>query len=191
MLSGLLTPFVNIWQSGKYTLPSIVVVLLVMDLFTKGMTSPINAFRTSNGLFQRGKYRPLATAIINVVVSILLVKPMGLSGVLIGTVFSRLVTQAWYDPLLIYKYVFKKSVCGYYLMYLGFAIFTAICCAIPQVVFCFVRLENIYVDFLFKMAVSAIVPIALILIFFWRTKEFKGYVELARSMIKRKGMFSK
>jgi len=191
MLANLLTPFVNIWQSGRYNLSSFVVVLLVMDLFMKGMMSPVSSFRTSNGLFQQGKYRPLAMAIINIVVSIILAQQIGLPGVLIGTVFSRLVTQVWYDPLLVYKHVFKKSVKGYYLMYLGFAVFTAICCAIPQVVFYFVRLENIYVDFLFKMAVSAIVPITLILIFFWRTKEFKGYVELVRSMIKRKGMFSK
>ena len=191
MLVNLLTPFVNIWQSGKYNLSSFVVILLVLDLFIKGMMSPVSSFRTSNGLFQQGKYRPLVMAIINIVVSVFLARRIGLSGVIFGTVFSRLVTQAWYDPLLIYKHVFKKSVFNYYLMYLGFACFTIICCIIPQIVFQFVAFKNIYVDFIFRMVVSAIVPIMLILVFFSKTKEFREYMNLVFSMVKKKGIFAK
>lgn len=77
--------------------------------------------------------RPLATAIINLIVSIIAAHYIGLHGVLLGTVISRLSTQVWYDSKLIFNLVFLSSVKGYYLRYALYSCVSVIYCVIGYV----------------------------------------------------------
>lgn len=58
----------------------------------------VDVFRMANGIFHKGRLRPLVTAILNLIISIIAVRYLGLLGVLLGTVLSRMLTQVWYDP---------------------------------------------------------------------------------------------
>ena len=84
------------------------------------MMNAIWTFRSTMGLFIYGKWRPLASALINVVVSILLAKVYGLFGVLLGTTITRVTTNVWYDSLVVYKYGLKKTPVTYYIKWAGY-----------------------------------------------------------------------
>ena len=47
-------------------------------------------------------------------------------GVLVATPISRLVTQTWFDPYVVYKYVFKKSPKPYYKEFVIHALITLV-----------------------------------------------------------------
>ena len=82
------------------------------------MQAVTNSFRSAYGLFYKAKFRPIVMVVINIVVSVMLVQSLGIPGVLIGTIASRLFTTAWLDPYIIYKYGFKDDVKEYYKNYL-------------------------------------------------------------------------
>lgn len=185
----LLNPFILLWQGEERLLSTLVVGLLVTEFFIKGMLSPISSFRTSNGLFIQGKYRPLIMATLNIVISVVLVQTIGLPGVIIGTIVSRAATQLWYDPYLIYKRVFDKPVKSYYFKYTSYIIVTAFCCIITNKLAGLIVMENAYVLFLLKMCICIIVPNTILLLLFGRKYEFKELLTLVKSLIHRKGDF--
>ena len=76
--------------------------------------SPIWTFRTTMGLFTHGRFLPLVAAGINIVVSIILAKHIGLIGVLLGTTFSRFFAGIWTAPYIVYHYGFHKRSGRYY-----------------------------------------------------------------------------
>ena len=54
------------------------------------------------------------TAVLNLGISIILVKCIGLSGVFLGSIISRMVTTWWYDAWLLYRHGFHKSPLPYF-----------------------------------------------------------------------------
>ena len=182
----LFNPFMTIWQGEKLLFSDVMVLLLVTDFWMKGMLSPISQFRTSNGLFVQGKYRPLIMAVINIAVSIILVQKIGITGVIIGTIVSRLSTQLWYDPYLIYKCVFKKSVVPYYVRYLLYGGITCICCAGTWGCLKLLGITNPILNVLGGAVLCVLIPNLIVVALFYRTTEFKEVCELIVRIIQRR-----
>ncbi len=61
------------------------------------------------GSFIHRQYIPVVSVFLNLGFSILLVNKIGVAGVIVGTLFGRLMTYTWNDPSIIFKYHFKKS----------------------------------------------------------------------------------
>ena len=125
-----MNPFVGeIWLDAGYYLSQPVVAVLTVNFYIAIMVYPVEAFRTANGLFIQGKYRPAIMAVLNILLDLVFVVRWGIIGVLAATTVSRLLTQVWYDPYLIYSRVFKQRVRQYladYVIKLGI---TYVCCA--------------------------------------------------------------
>ena len=149
------------------------------------MLSPVTQFRTSNGLFVQGKYRPAIMAVLNIAISILMAKWMGIAGIFWGTVISRALTQLWYDPWLIYRKVFDVSVWEYGKMYAIYGVITVACC------FATSWLLNIIVpqEGFLKLVVGAflciIIPNAVIIVLFHKNKNYKAMVNTIKRVLKR------
>ncbi len=123
----LINPVVTVWLGSDFTISTAAAAAMALNLYLILTIFPFQTFRDANGLFVQGKYRPLIMSVINVGLSLTLVRPFGLVGVLISTPISRLTTQAWFDPYIVYKEVFKRSPKGYYLGFLGHTALTALC----------------------------------------------------------------
>ena len=122
---AVLNPFVEWWAGKNYLLSTAIIIVHCFNIYISGTISSVWTFRSTMGLFKYGKWRPLFSAIINVVVSIWWGNKIGLIGVLIGTTFTRVVTNLWYDPWIVYKYGLNKSPKGYYLRWIIY--FLVIC----------------------------------------------------------------
>ncbi len=179
----LLNPFVEIWLGKEYLLSKSVVFALVADFFAATMIRVVGMFRNSNGLFIQGKYRPVIMAALNIGLSIALVKPLGVFGVLIATVISRLLTQAWYDPWLVHKRVFQKNVKRYYLQYILYVAVIAASITAIEIIINLVQIKNIFLSFLFDAVLCLIIPNLLILVFWHKTEDFKESMSRIRQIV--------
>lgn len=126
-LWNLINPLITLWIGEQYVFNKLIVFAIILNFFTAGMQNASTTYRETTGLFKKGKYRPVIAAIINIVASIILAREIGISGIFIGTVLSRMLTYFWYDPYVIYKYVFKKSVKIYFLRYIWFCFLVFLC----------------------------------------------------------------
>ena len=116
-LGVMLNPFINYWLGEEYLLGQDIVISLVLAFYFTGINQAAYLFRTATGLFKQTKFAPLVGAIINIVLSVVLSKIIGLSGVFIATAVVRIICFTLVDSRLIFKHVFKSSSFKYYLMF--------------------------------------------------------------------------
>lgn len=179
----LLNPFITIWIGNKYLLSKAVVLVLSINWYIYGMISPVWTFRSTLGLFVHGKYRPAISAIINVVVSIIFAMKFGVIGVLLGTTLTRLITNSWYDPYIVYKHGLHTSPLKYYLIQIKYAITLLIIIGILNFGFSFIPSVNI-VTFIIRIIVIILVMPLVTWLGFHKRDEFSYLIVLAKKIIK-------
>jgi len=183
----LLNPFVgNIWFDNSYQVTEMIIAVLTANFFIAVMVYPVEVFRTANGLFIQGKYRPAIMAVINIVLDIILVKYWGVFGVLLATTLSRVSTQVWFDAYLIYKYAFKKKPWGYYVEYLKDAGITALLCIVASQIVEIPSIDNVFVDFLFRILSAMLLPNLILLFLYHNRPEFRAMKERILARIQKR-----
>ena len=85
-------PFINIWiGKSNYLLSYITVFFFSLTLFLNIIYYPLLAVINANGLFKDNKKHIFICATINIILSILLIKPFGIAGILAATAIAFLV----------------------------------------------------------------------------------------------------
>lgn len=169
--------FITLWISEEFVISTLFSLIVAMEFYIRGMQYFLGHFRNVMGLFQQAKYRPIFGAIINLVLSIVLVNFIQINGVIIGTVISSLLTYMWYDPLIIHRYGFKEDVRRFYLINIFYVIVLIIVGYIT-----FTVSTIIYKGTLFSfIGLGIITAIEILMIFFIafislpETKDLLGY----------------
>lgn len=160
-LSILFNDFIVIWIGSEYVLDNLTVGAIILNFYIMGIINPVWIFRDSVGLFKHTKYVFLITALLNIVLSAILGRLSGLCGILLSASISRLCTNFWYEPLMLYRIFFNKKSAEYLkrqLIYFtilviaggtaymltkwisevtlgGFIVKILVCCLIPNVLF--------------------------------------------------------
>lgn len=114
---GSINAFIHFWIGDEYIFDSGVTAMLVLNFYLGTLGNAIMQFRNAYGLFDQGKYRPLASCIVNGVLSILLAPSYGILGILGATIASRYLTFWWFDAWLVYHYGFQQTPWKYYFGY--------------------------------------------------------------------------
>lgn len=183
----LLNPFVTVWLGKEFTLSNGVVVALAINFFVAGVMNTLWTFRSTLGLFTQGQYRPLIVAVINVVVSIALSYKWGIAGVLAGTSISRACVNLWYDPWLLHRKGFGKSVVPFFLQYIRkILLLGVIAVGMFFIANNIVLVDEItIVNFSFMVVLTAFIPNLVFALAFCRTEEFQYYWQLLGKIIAR------
>ncbi len=116
--------FVGLSFGTQYVFPSSVTCILCLNFYLNGMRQATLVFRDSMGLFWYDRYKAIAEAVINLVVSLLLGKIFGTAGVFLGTMISTITTSLWVEPYMLYKHILQMSCRGYFLKYFRYAAVT-------------------------------------------------------------------
>ncbi len=183
---ALLTPFVSdVWFDAAHAVDTVVTAVICLNLYVSLMVVPVDMFRSANGLFVQGKYRPVIMAILNIVLDLLLVKRFGMAGVLAAASISRLSTQVWYDAWLIYSRVFRAKTSRYLIQY---AVRMLITVAISALAYWLVELIS-FTPVLLCFVVRAIVIFAavnlLIVLIYRKTPEFDYAYQTLMKLLKK------
>ncbi|PFE56421.1 sugar translocase, partial [Bacillus cereus] len=179
-LWNLMNPFITLWLGENYVFNKYIIFAIILNFFTAGMQNAATTFRETTGLFKKGKYRPIIAAVINIVVSIILAKHIGIAGVFFGTIISRLCTYFWYDPYIIYNLVFKKSVKLYFARYGLFIVLVLVAVIITDI------LGNIFnnsmvINMVIRSVLCLVIPNVIFLLVFRKTKEFEYLINVFKT----------
>ncbi len=117
--------FISVWVGKEYLLSKWTTLVICIQLYINLSRTINSSFINATGLFVKDRIRPLIESVINLVISILLVKEIGITGVFLGTIISLGLTAFWREPYLLYKHVFKTSFFDYWMRYLSFILLTA------------------------------------------------------------------
>ena len=125
-------------------------------------------------------------SIINIGLSLALVKPCGVFGVLIATPISRLVTQTWFDPYVVYKYVFKKSPKPYYKEFVIHSMITLVTGALIWGILEFTHVGSGLIRLVLGMILCCTIPLMVYYLLFRKDQQFIQLVRMMKRLIKGK-----
>ena len=112
----LLDDFIMLWLGKGMLLDSTTVFFLCFQFYISATRRVSGAYISSCGLFVKDKARTLIEALLNLLISIVLLKMIGVAGVFAGTVISCLMTSYWREPYLLFKHIFKRSSVDFWLL---------------------------------------------------------------------------
>ena len=175
-------PFIEMWIGKEYELNWLVSFALGFNLYVEGLRYVNYTFRNTLGLFKKGRFTPLISSITNIILSLILVRPLGTFGVLIATGLSRMFTINLYDPYLLHKYKFNSPCKRYYLTYFYYLLITFIILVICNWVVSYIGLMGIlgfFINGVIILIISAIISII-------ATCKLKEFNSLKKRIIRRK-----
>ncbi|MDE7016253.1 MAG: polysaccharide biosynthesis protein [Lachnospiraceae bacterium] len=181
----LLTPLITgLWLDESWKLGQMVLSLILIDFYFKGGRTVLLNYKIAAGVFEQDRYLPLIQGAINLVISIVGAKMIGLAGVYVGTVVSGILANL-IRPVIIYRDCFSKSVWYYFrdsIQYIG---------AILGIVVLLVPIRNLVlmqVNLLTFLAMAFIITAVYNLFFFFlfrKTEEFAYLWNLLMGKVKR------
>lgn len=183
----LINDLIVIWIGEKYLFNQAVIFAIVSSFYLLGIMNPIGTYRETTGLFKQTKYIFLITAILNIILSILFGKIWGVFGILIATSVSRLLTNSWFEPYVLFRDYFKKNSKKYFINKLKNIALTGISCILLMIIFNLIKtiLTNNILCFMVEIIVATILTNLIFFIAYHKKEEYQYFKELAWSLIKK------
>lgn len=169
----LFNPFITLWVGDEYLFDVGIVSLIVVNFYMLGMRQPVLTTRDALGIFWYDRHKPIVESVINLVASIPLAIYMGVSGVLLGTLISTVTTSLWVEPYVLYKHGFKKKATSYFVKYLAYTFVTVFAGGVCIIICNSLTISNVYLLFVTKAIICAIIPNVIFLLAYFKTKPFK------------------
>ena len=185
-LYNLLEPFIDFWLGKGLLLGRVTFIVILLNFYLTGLRKSISIFKEKAGIFTPDKYAPIIEAAINLIISIILAKRLGLIGIFLGTTISSVSIPIWLQAKIVYNKVFNKSVLVYFKKYLIYLIMTLSAGFITTIVCNKVVMNNEFFTLVFKGIICIIIPNTLYLIVVFKTNEFKYIKFIIIDMIKNK-----
>lgn len=179
----LLNPFILLWLGDRYTLDGLTVFALVWIIYTSGVNFPVYSFRTTMGFFEQMQYIYVTSAFINVLLSILMAKWIGLAGVFLATTISRLCTVEIAEGICVYRNGFGISPNVYFKKYLITFFIFLINYFFTERIINLISINGI-IGFFIKVIICVIISNFILLVCFYNTKAFKGVIYRLKIILK-------
>ena len=172
--------FIELWIGKEYLLSFEIVIAIIISFYISGIRVSIITIKDAMGLYWQDKYRPVLGAIVNLIISVILVNKIGLNGVIIGTIVSSIFVDLIIEPYFLYKYTFKTSVKEYYLKYILYFGIVILGSIITLCLLKFVLINNIILNFLIKGIISFILGGIILIIPFYKSENFSYIIDLIK-----------
>ena len=168
---------IKVWIGDRFILPIHIPIILGVNFYMVGMQNAVWTYKNTLGLFRYGKYILVFTAGINLLLSVILGSYMGLFGILLATAISRILTNSWYDPYVVFKYGLNSSVKNYFIRYFKFLGILAIGVVVTFYITSFIEVTGIS-TLILKLVICFIIPNIIFILIFCRTKEYKYFMRI-------------
>lgn len=181
-LACLYQPFMKIWVGEELMFPYYVVLEICLYFYIYMIRKIPVVYKDAAGIWWEDRFRPYVCMIVNVVLNIALVQVIGISGIILSTVFSLVISIPW-ENFTIFKYVFRRSSGSYYRKMLAYA-GTMFLGGLLTYWVCGFFGDGI-LAFLLRGVVCVIVPNVVFVCLNFRRQEFADTLAMAKRIIKR------
>lgn len=182
-LACLYQPFMEIWVGKDLMFPFYVVLEICLYFYIYMIRKIPVVYKDAAGIWWEDRFRPYVCMVVNVVLNIILVQIIGISGIILSSVFSLCISIPWENHT-IFRNVFHRSGWPYYgkmfvyagTMLLGGVLTWWICAFFGEGI----------LAFLFRGVVCVIVPNVVFVGLNCRRQEYVDSVEMIQRVLRRK-----
>ena len=123
-------PFIELWVGKSNVLPLSTVILCCIYFYTMKLGDIAAVYRQAAGIWWEDKVRPIVESVVNLAVNIVLVKYIGVDGVLVSTIISIVCINIPWATYVLFKVYFKMSIKEVFFKYIRYFIETTVLCAV-------------------------------------------------------------
>ncbi len=176
----LIQEFIIVWVGTENLIPIGCVISLVLVMYLQSINQVLVLYRDASALWDVDKYRPLVTALVNLLLNLLTVNVIGLYGVILSTFASVffvgypwLIRNIFTYVLKSYKSVYIKKTINNFIVFLIGSFLSAFLCS-------FVSISS-FLGIMIKFAIICIVYNTVIIIANYNRQEFKDVIEILKT----------
>ena len=180
-------PFIQLWIGGDYLLEMSVVFVLCFLYFIAIIFEPLKYAMFLTGYFTIGRNISFISAVVNLIVSVVLGKQIGLIGIFIGTISTyviEIITKTYY----LFKLFFERSTKQYSILWMKMLLVFLAELWVVHVISNSLVLSALP-SFLVMGFLSVIITIVAVTLVFFRTEQYAYVLWLLKTNISKR--FSK
>lgn len=163
--------FIELWIGRDMQIDNLTMLLYFASIYLAGQTFTVYNFKVAAGIFAEDKWYSFIQAVVNLVTSIAAIKMIGLPGVYVGTIISRMVIVIS-RPYVLYKVHFNEIPIKYFTKCMYNAATIAGIALLMHFISTYVLSSVTIVHFIIMTILTAIIPnIIIALINSWRFEE--------------------
>ena len=177
----LINDFIILWLGKDFILPKLTVFLIMTNLFVQCFRGITDIFKDGSGFFD-DIHLPISEAVINFVLSIILVQYMGLNGVIIGTIVSNILIICIAKPIMVFKRCFDKNIKDYIKIYGNYLILIIISLFICDFILKFISLKtvNSWFDWIINGVIIGSITFIVVFTVFLSNKDFRDNLRIMK-----------
>lgn len=177
--------FMSVWMGSEYVLSLSIPFLICASYYVYGISVPSLSVQNALGLYNADKNIMVIQAVINFILSVVLVNVIGIGGVVLGTVVSTMCLPMISKPYIIHNQVFGRSPKAYYLELIKGFVLTLVVGVGLYVATRYISTPYMLLTVVIEALVCVVVINGLYIALFYRSEEFKYYYRLVEPMVKK------
>lgn len=174
--------FMIIWMNEDLLFGMNIVLMLVLRFYFEQIRKVVLTYKDAAGMWWADKWRPLVGCIVNLILNIVLVRYIGIGGVLLSTVFSYAFVEMPWETHVLFKKYFNCSELKYYLEILVIT-FSMIVSGSVTYYLCSLLEVNHFIAIPIKLFICMIVPNVIFCILNCRNKDFLMSMEFVKGLV--------
>ena len=179
-------PFMELWVGKDLMFELPAVICFSSYFFVVQINTLLNTYKDAAGIWHEDRFRPLVTAIVNLLMNLLTVKFLGVYGVLLSTVLSMLLVGMPWLLKNLFTTIFKPDMSNSYVKkLLEYTFIASLGISCSYIISILVPFEGIIL-IICRGLICFIISIFCIYLFFRKTVEFKQTIQLADRITKNK-----
>lgn len=180
----LIPPFITLWLGESYLIDTVSFLLIIINCYLQGQTLAYSNARDASGNYSIDKWCAFSQAIINLLVSVFGAMYLGLVGVYIGTVVSRIVYLAS-KVAVTYKFLFNAKPKEYYLKLICYFFIVGLTGFITYIATRVLINSLNYLTFIVMCLIVAVIPNLMFLLFTFNSTEQKNLIKRVKKLLKK------
>ena len=166
-------PFMKIWVGNKMMLGTTIALMFAVYFYVLKMSDIRTLYSESVGLWWQARYISIFEALTNIVLNWILIKEMGLYGIILATLISYFVFNFLGGAYILFKHYFKSGGFRQYILSHFLYMFITACLGGLTYFICSMIKQDGFLGLILKGLICVAVPNALYFLLYFKTQKFK------------------
>ncbi len=162
LLVNIFNPIVATFFGSDRTFNMLSVVLICASFYLTCAREIFFTYKSSLGLYWEDRKRPFIAGLVNLVTSVIFGRFMGLNGIILGTIFTNLFVNLFFEPNVIIHKGFRSSAFWFYITIIGRMLLVSAIALITLFINSFIPITGL-LEIIVKFITSFIVLLAVFL----------------------------
>lgn len=184
-LISLYQHFINLWVGSEYLLDRNTVILFSVYFYIRNLRQIGLIYKDSAGLWRNDALKPYAESILNLILNLLLIRMLGVKGVLLASILSILLVAFPWECSVLFRNVFHRGCCSFFLRNAYYTVATVVSCCAGYYACSFLPDTGLSVFFA-KGILCAAVSFGVLAVFFLPLPECRQALRFLRNALKKK-----